>query len=207
MRVAILISGRGSNMENLIRASYKSDSNINIIRVISNRKDATGLNIARDLGVETEVIEHEQFNSRSAFEIQLTSVLEAAGTEFICLAGFMRMLGTDFVNHWHDRLINIHPSVLPAFKGLNTHQRAIDSGADYSGCTVHFVRSNMDDGPIILQAVTPVKTKDSADELSNRVLKLEHQCYPLALNWIAKGLISIVRGRVKLAETNIPNVT
>jgi len=204
MRVAVLISGRGSNMENLIRASYKSDCNIHIVRVISNRNDAPGLKIARDLGVKTEVIDHEKFKNRNAFETQLTSVLEGARTEFICLAGFMRILGADFVNHWHNRLINIHPSVLPAFKGLNTHQRVIESGAQYSGCTVHFVRPNMDDGPIILQAITPVKKEDSANDLSNRVLKLEHQCYPLALNWITKGLISIVRGRVRLVDTDTP---
>tara|TARA_B100000029_G_scaffold513468_1_gene613180 strand:+ start:953 stop:1570 length:618 start_codon:yes stop_codon:yes gene_type:complete len=193
-------------MENLIRASYKPDSDIDIVLVISNRKNATGLNTAENLGVKTQIIEHEKFESRDAFELQLTSVLENARTEFICLAGFMRMLGTSFVDHWYNRLVNIHPSVLPAFKGLNTHQRAIEAGAHYSGCTVHFVRPDMDEGPIILQAITPVNTEDSAVKLSNRVLKLEHVCYPLALNWIAKGQISIVRGRVKLAAPNTHNI-
>ena len=150
MRVAVLISGRGSNMENLIRASHKPDSDIDIVLVISNCKNAQGLQIAQELGVETHIIEHGKFESRNAFELQLTSVLENAGTEFICLAGFMRMLGTNFVNHWHNRLVNIHPSALPAFKGLNTHQRVIEAGAPYSGCTVHFVRPDMDEGPIIL---------------------------------------------------------
>ena len=207
MKVAVLISGRGSNMEKLIRACQKSDSNAHIVQVVSNRKDAHGLKIAQNLGVKTQVIEHEKFENRTAFELQLTSVLEAAGTELICLAGFMRLLGSDFVNHWHDRLINIHPSILPAFKGLNTHQRVIDSGAQYSGCTVHYVRSNVDDGPIILQAITPVSKDDTEADLSERVLKLEHWCYPLALDWIAKDLISIVKGRVKLAETDIPTIT
>lgn len=206
MKVAVLISGRGSNMENLIRASYRSDSNINIVCVISNRKDAPGLKTAQDLGIRTKVIEHGKFESRSTFELQLTNALEAAETEFICLAGFMRMLSTDFVNHWHDRLINIHPSVLPAFKGLNTHQRVIESGALYSGCTVHFVRPNMDDGPIILQGVIPVRPQDSANELSSRILKLEHHCYPLALSWIAKGLVSVVNERVRLSETGAHNI-
>ena len=207
MRVAVLISGRGSNMENLIRASYKPDSDIDIVLVISNYKNAPGLKIAQELGVETQIIEHGSFESRNAFELQLTCVLENARTEFICLAGFMRMLGTSFVNHWYNRLVNIHPSVLPAFKGLNTHQRVIEAGAHYSGCTVHFVRPNMDEGPIILQAITPVRSEDSAIELSNRVLKLEHACYPLALNWIAKGQISIDRGRVRLAEPDTHKIT
>ena len=112
------------------------------------------------------------------------------------------MLGPDFVSHWYNRLINIHPSVLPAFKGLNTHQRVIESGVDFSGCTVHFVRPRMDDGPIILQAITPVKTADTAVELSERVLNLEHQCYPIAVDWISRGSVSIVNERVVLEKTN-----
>jgi len=201
MNVAILISGRGSNMKNLVEASQSSNSNTQIVRVLSNRKGAAGIKIARDLGVATETIERNSFDNRNAFENRLTFTLEEAGAELICLAGFMHILGADFVNHWHNRLINIHPSVLPAFKGLNTHQRVIEEGGRFSGCTVHFVRPGIDDGPIILQAITPVKNTDSAVVLSERVLELEHQCYPLAVDWISKGLVSIVNERVVLEGT------
>ncbi|MBE25422.1 MAG: phosphoribosylglycinamide formyltransferase [Rhodospirillaceae bacterium] len=202
MNVAILISGRGSNMKNLVVASQSSNNNTQIVRVLSNRKGAPGIKIARDLGVVTETMENSTFENRNAFENRLTSVLEEAGAELICLAGFMHILGPDFVNHWHNRLINIHPSVLPAFKGLNTHQRVIEAGGRFSGCTVHFVRSGIDDGPIILQAITPVTTTDSVAALSERVLELEHQCYPLAVDWISKGLVSIVNERVVLEDAS-----
>ena len=202
MKVAILISGRGSNMKNLVETSHASNSNTQIVRVLSNRKGAAGIKIARDLGIATETIERSTFENRNAFENRLTFVLEEAGAELICLAGFMHILGADFVTHWHNRLINIHPSILPAFKGLNTHQRVIEAGGRFSGCTVHFVRSGVADGPIILQAITPVKTTESAVELSERVLQLEHQCYPLAVDWISRGLISIVNERVVLEDAN-----
>ena len=202
MNVAILISGRGSNMKNLVETSQSSNSNTQIVRVLSNRKGAAGIKIARDLGIATDTIERSTFENRNAFENRLTFVLEEAGAELICLAGFMHILGADFVTHWHNRLINIHPSILPAFKGLNTHQRVIEAGRRFSGCTVHFVRSGIDDGPIILQAITPVTTTDSAVALSERVLELEHQCYPLAVDWISKGLVSIVNERVVLEHSS-----
>ena len=202
MNVAILISGRGSNMKHLIAASQSSNKNIQIVRVLSNRKGAAGIKVAHDLGVATRTIEQSSFENRDAFENKLTSVLEEARAELICLAGFMHILGKDFVNHWHNRLINIHPSILPAFKGLNTHQRVIEAGVHFSGCTVHFVRPGIDDGPIILQAITPVRTTDSAVALSERVLELEHQCYPLAVDWISRGLVSIVNERVMLEDAN-----
>ena len=183
-------------METLIQHSQISNNNLQIVLVLSNRKEARGLRIARNLGVPSKVIEETTFENKKAFEDQLTVTLEEANAELICLAGFMRLLGVDFVQHWHNKIINIHPSVLPAFKGLNTHQRVCESGAPYTGCTVHFVRPGMDDGPIILQAITPVRTGEDVHELSARVLKLEHQCYSLAVSWIAKGLVKIVNERV-----------
>ena len=200
MKIAVLISGRGSNMENLIKASHLSNNRIQIVQVLSNRKDAPGIRIAQQLGVATEIIEHSTFDSRNSFEEKLTSSLENGGAELICLAGFMRILSPHFVTRWHNKLLNIHPSVLPAFKGLDTHKRAIEAGARFSGCTVHFVRPDMDAGPIILQAITPVKLGETATQLAQRILHLEHQCYPLAVDWIAKGAVSIVNEQVILDD-------
>lgn len=204
MKVAVLISGRGSNMENLVKTSRLSDNRVQIVCVLSNRMGAAGIRVAQKLGVATEIIEHSAFRNKNFFEESVTSALEKAGAELICLAGFMRILSPNFVNHWHNKLLNIHPSVLPAFKGLDTHKRAIEAGARFAGCTVHFVRPAMDDGPIILQAITPVKTGESTTQLSERVLRLEHQCYPLAVDWIARGLVSIVNERVILDDIMEP---
>ena len=185
--VAVMISGRGSNMAALIEACRAPDFPADIVLVLSNRYEAKGLKTAADAGIATEVIDYRGKGSRKAFEDAATAAIEAAGAELICLAGFMRLLTPHFVEHWRDRLINIHPSLLPAFPGLNTHERAIQTGVRISGCTVHFVRAEMDSGPIIVQAAVPVTAKDTAKTLAARVLEQEHRIYPLALALIASG--------------------
>ena len=146
---------------------------------------------------------HRNFSDRGAFESELIEKLEVAETDLVCLAGFMRLLTPIFVNHWRDRLINVHPSLLPAFKGLHTHRRVLELGARFTGCTVHFVRPEMDDGPIIIQAATPVHPDDTDERLAERVLHLEHRCYPLAVRWIAEGRVRIINERAIIANADI----
>jgi formyltetrahydrofolate-dependent phosphoribosylglycinamide formyltransferase len=186
-RVAILISGRGSNMMSLIEAARDPAYPAEIDLVISNRADAAGVERARAAGVTATVIPSRAYEDRAAFEVELTRQLEAAHIEIVCLAGFMRVLTAGFVAHWHDRLINIHPSLLPAFKGLDTHARALAAGAAEHGCTVHYVRADVDDGPVIAQAKVPVFADDTAEILAARVLAEEHKLYPAALALVAAG--------------------
>jgi phosphoribosylglycinamide formyltransferase 1 len=182
LRVGVLISGRGSNMQALIDACAKPGFPAEIVLVISNEPAAAGLARAAEAGIATRVVNHRDFNKdRPAFERALSAALEEAGVEFICNAGFMRLLTDTFVARWRDRLINIHPSLLPSFRGLDTHRRALDAGVRLHGCTVHFVRVEMDDGPIIVQAAVPVLPGDDEAKLAARVLAAEHRCYPLAL--------------------------
>ena len=181
MKVAVLISGRGSNMENLIKASQLSNNRIQIVQVLSNRKDAPGIKLAQQLGVATEVIEHSTFDSRNSFEEKLTSSLENGGAELICLAGFMRILSPHFVTRWHNKLLNIHPSVLPAFKGLDTHKRAIEAGARFSGCTVHFVNDKLDSGKTIIQKSFFINKGDNIKVLKEKTQKLEHKAFSEAI--------------------------
>jgi phosphoribosylglycinamide formyltransferase-1 len=190
-RIAVLISGRGSNLQALIDAAADPAYPAEIALVLSNRPDAGGLERAAAAGIATRVIEHKGFPGRPAFDAALTDVLEAASVDLVCLAGFMRLLTPGFVDHWRDRLINIHPSLLPAFKGLHTHERALEAGVRLTGCTVHFVRAEMDEGPIIVQAAVPVLPGDDADSLSARVLTAEHRCYPLAVRLIAEGKVRV----------------
>lgn len=192
LRVAVLISGRGTNLQALIDACAKDDFSAEIVRVISNNEGAFGLERAQAAGLSTVVIDHRDFKDRSHFEKALNDDLEEYGTELICLAGFMRLLTGSFVDCWRDRLINIHPSLLPAFKGLNTHQRTIDDGVRIAGCTVHFVRADMDSGPIIVQAAVPVLPSDDESALSARILAQEHVIFPLALNLIATGCVQVI---------------
>lgn len=186
-RVAALISGRGSNMAALIEAAKAPDYPAAIALVISNRAAAAGLAIARRAGVPTEIIEHTDFSSRAAFEAALQTKLDAHAIELIALAGFMRMMTAAFVERWAGRMINIHPSLLPAFKGLNTHERAIAAGVHEHGCTVHYVTAGMDEGPIIAQAAVPVLPTDTPETLGARVLAEEHKLYPVALARVASG--------------------
>lgn len=199
-RVGVLISGRGSNMSSLIDAAKDPKYPAEIVTVISNRPDAPGLEIAASQGIEAQAIDHKAYASREAFEKDLDAALRAAEIDLICSAGFMRLLTESFVEAWRDKQLNIHPSLLPAFKGLNTHQRAIEAGVKLSGCTVHFVRTEMDSGPIIAQAAVPVLSHDSPDELAARILDAEHKLYPYALELVASGKVKVEGERVTLME-------
>lgn len=191
LKLTVLISGRGSNLQALIDACAVPGFPAEIVRVISNEADAGGLMRAAEAGIETQVVPHRSFPSREAFEARLDEEIREAGTDLVALAGFMRLLTEGFVQAWRDRLINIHPSLLPAFKGLHTHERVIQSGARFTGCTVHYVRPEMDEGPIIVQAVVPVLPDDNADSLASRVLAQEHVIYPLAVRLIAEGKVRV----------------
>lgn len=191
LKVAVLISGRGSNLQALIDACARADFPAEIVLTISNRADAPGLALATAANIPAIVIAHGHGDDREAFEAALTTAIAAHNAELICLAGFMRLLTPGFVARWRDRLINIHPSLLPAFPGINVHARALEAGVRFSGCTVHFVRAEMDDGPIIVQGAVPVLADDDEDALAARVLAVEHRCYPLALRLIAEGRVRV----------------
>jgi phosphoribosylglycinamide formyltransferase 1 len=206
LKVAILISGRGSNMQALIDACAAGSCPAEIVVVISNVPGAAGLGRAAAAGIATLVIDHKAFAERSGFEDTLDAELQARGIELVCLAGFMRLLTDGFVGRWHDRLINVHPSLLPAFRGLHVHERVIAYGARFSGCTVHFVRPAMDEGPIIVQAVVPVHIDDEADRLAARVLEQEHRIYPLAVRLIAEGRTRVAEERVLIAGARAPAI-
>jgi phosphoribosylglycinamide formyltransferase-1 len=198
LKLAVLISGRGSNLEALIAACAAPDFPAEIRLVLSNRADAAGLAHAARASIPRRVIPHRDFPTRDAFDAALDQALAAAGVELVCLAGFMRLLGDAFVARWRDRLVNIHPSLLPAFPGLDTHARALAAGVRFAGCTVHFVRPEMDNGPIIVQAAVPVLPGDDAERLAARVLEAEHQAYPLALRLVAEGRARVRDERVEL---------
>ena len=195
MKIAVLISGRGSNLQALIDAANQPGWPAEIVLVISNVAGAQGLERAKAAGIPTTVINHKDFEDRETFDASMTEAIEKSaagnGAELVCLAGFMRLLSTHFIDHWRDRLINIHPSLLPAFKGLEVHQRVLDAGEEFSGCTVHFVRPEMDTGPILLQTKMPVQPGDAADTLAARVLEQEHVIYPEAVRLIAEGRVNV----------------
>lgn len=200
LKVGVLISGRGSNLQALIDACAAPDFPAEIALVLSNKADAYGLERAVSAGVPVAVVSHRDFpGDKRAFEEAMDARLREAGVELVCLAGFMRLLSPWFVERWHDRMINIHPSLLPSFKGLDTHQRALDAGVRFHGCTVHYVRPEMDEGPIIAQAAVPVLAGDDADRLAARVLEAEHRLYPQALRLIAEGRAHVEEGRVALS--------
>ncbi|MGH6875071.1 MAG: phosphoribosylglycinamide formyltransferase, partial [Aestuariivirgaceae bacterium] len=186
-RVGILISGRGSNMEALIRAAEAKDYPAEIATVISNRPDAAGLKTAQSHGIEASCIDHKTCAGREAFEAKLEEQLLSKGVELIACAGFMRILSEAVVMRWPGRMINIHPSLLPSYPGLDTHARALADGVKLHGCTVHFVSGAVDAGPIIAQSALPVLPGDTAEGLAQRVLRLEHELYPLVLGWLAAG--------------------
>ena len=187
-RVAVLISGRGSNMTALIEAAKAKDYPAEIVLVVSNRPDALGLARARQAGIATALVDHTAFGKdREAFERALDMELEAKRVDIVCLAGFMRLLTPWFVDRWSGRMINIHPALLPQFKGLDTHRRALEAGVEEHGATVHFVSAGMDEGPVILQKSVPVLGSDTEASLAARVLEVEHQIYPQALRLVAEG--------------------
>lgn len=190
-KVAILISGRGSNMRSLIQACEAEDYPAEVSVVISNKPDAGGLDYASAANIPCEVVNHREFDSRWSFDAKLDEVIRSYDVDMVCLAGFMRLLTPGFVEKWTDKMLNIHPSLLPSFKGAHAHEDAIAAGVKVTGCTVHFVIPEMDAGPIIAQAVVPVSPEDNALTLSERVLKAEHQCYPMALKLVAGGRVSV----------------
>lgn len=197
-RTAVLISGSGSNLQALIDACEAGRCPAEIGLVVSNRADAFGLERARRHGIRATVIDHRGFADRAAFEAVLDRRLREAGIELVCLAGFMRVLTAGFVQGWRNRMLNIHPSLLPAFPGLDTHARALAAGCRVHGCTVHLVRPTLDDGPILVQGIVPVLADDDAERLAARVLEVEHRCYPLALDLLARGRVRIEGDRVTL---------
>ena len=198
LKLGILISGRGSNMQALIERFADPDSPAEVALVIANKPDAGGLARAEAAGLPTRVIDHRDYADRSTFDNELDMALSSAGVELICLAGFMRLFTPEFVNKWRNRIVNIHPALLPAFKGLNVHARVIDSGVRITGATVHIVRPEMDAGPILVQAAVPVAQDDTEDTLAARVLAVEHRIYPLAVSLIAEGRVRIVGDRVEI---------
>jgi len=191
LRLGVLISGRGSNLQALIDAARDPAYLAEVALVISNKADAAGLDRARAAGIATLVLKPKDFADKAAHEAAMIAALEGAGVGLVCLAGYMRLLSPVFVQAWHNRLINIHPSLLPSFPGLDTHARAIEAGVWFHGCTVHYVRVEMDTGPIIVQAAVPVGDDDTPDNLSARVLEQEHKAYPLAVRLIAEGRVRV----------------
>jgi phosphoribosylglycinamide formyltransferase 1 len=191
--IVILISGRGSNMQALLEAKLSC----RIAAVISNRADAEGLAIAKAHGIPTEIIEHRNYKDRESFDATLAKAIDGYQPDLVVLAGFMRILTTKFVTHYHGRLINIHPSLLPSYSGLDTHARALQDGVKIHGCTVHFVTPDLDHGPIIIQAAVPVLRDDTEQTLAARVLREEHRIYPQAVRWLCQGQIELsAQGKV-----------
>jgi phosphoribosylglycinamide formyltransferase-1 len=195
-QIVILISGRGSNMEAIARTCAEERWDARIAAVISNRADAGGLAFARAHGIATAVVDHRPFASREAFDAELARVVDAHAPDVVALAGFMRILTPAFVGRYDGRIVNVHPSLLPAFPGLHTHRRALEAGCKLAGATVHFVTPELDHGPIIAQAVVPVLAGDTEDSLAERVLAREHVIYPRAVQWLVAGELAIEHGIV-----------
>jgi phosphoribosylglycinamide formyltransferase-1 len=195
-RVGVLISGRGSNLQALINACKKRDYPAEIVLVISNVPRAQGLLRAEAALIPALTIDHRDFPTREAFDAALDTALNEAGVELLCNAGFLRLHTADFVERWRDRHLNVHPSLLPAFRGLHSHERVIAAGCKISGCTIHFVRAEMDEGPIVAQAAVPVLASDTAETLATRVLEAEHHLYPHALALVASGAVFVKAERV-----------
>lgn len=189
--VVVLLSGSGSNLQAMIDSFKGVDNPVRISAVISNRADAFGLQRARDAGIEARVLDHKAFEGREAFDTALIELIDTFKPKLVVLAGFMRILSAAFVRHYQGRLLNIHPSLLPLYKGLHTHQRALDAGDREHGCSVHFVTEELDGGPLVVQAVIPVELNDSPASLAQRVHAQEHQIYPLAIRWFAEGRLSL----------------
>lgn len=189
--VVVLLSGTGSNLQALIDSDDVKASPASIRAVISNRADAYGLQRAKDAGIDTRVLDHKAFEGREAFDAALIEVIDEFKPQLVVLAGFMRILSADFVRHYQGRLLNIHPSLLPKYKGLHTHQRALEAGDGEHGCSVHFVTEELDGGPLVVQAVIPVESDDSPHSLAQRVHAQEHRIYPLAVRWFAEGRLSL----------------
>ena len=195
-RIVVLISGQGSNLDAIVRASEAQDWPGRVVAVISNRADARGLQSAQARGITTEVLDHRGFADRAAFDAALAQVVDGHSPDLVVLAGFMRILTPGFVARYEGRMLNIHPSLLPSFTGLDTHRRAIEAGCKVAGATVHFVSAELDHGPIVAQAVVPVLAGDDQTTLCARVLAAEHVLYPRAVGWFVKGELQLQDGRV-----------
>jgi phosphoribosylglycinamide formyltransferase-1 len=200
-RVAILISGRGSNMVALVEAARAADYPAQIAVVISNRPNAPGLERAKAAGIKTVALDHKGYATREAFDSVIEAELLSDGIQIVCHAGFMRIQSEAFATRWVGRQINIHPSLLPSFKGLHPHKQALDAGVQIAGCTVHFVTPELDSGPIIAQAAVPVHSGDTPDELAERILLAEHRLYPHSLRLVASGAARLEDGHVILKST------
>ncbi|OMG51810.1 phosphoribosylglycinamide formyltransferase [Azonexus hydrophilus] len=196
--IVILISGRGSNMEAMIAERDAGRLPVNIAAVISNRPDAKGLETAAAAGIATHSLDHKAYAGRDAFDVALAQCIDEYAPDLVVLAGFMRILTPAFVRRYEGRLFNIHPSLLPSFPGLHTHQRALDEGVRIHGCTVHFVTAELDHGPVVIQAAVPVVDGDSEATLAARVLRQEHRIYPQAVRWFAEGRLRLADGRVQV---------
>jgi phosphoribosylglycinamide formyltransferase-1 len=194
--LVILISGRGSNMEAIISAAIPE---LRVAAVIANRPEAAGLAFARARGIATRVVDHRQFASRADFDRALSAEIDGFAPDLLVLAGFMRILTPEFTQHYQGRMLNIHPSLLPSFSGLHTHQRALDAGCTLTGCTVHFVTAELDHGPIVIQGAVPILPDDDEHSLAARVLALEHQIYPRAVRWFAQDRLTLEHNRVRLS--------
>ena len=197
-RVVVLISGRGSNLSAILEAAAAPDYPAAVVAVIANKADAPGLQLAAAAGVATEIVPSQGVTDRTVYDQSLQGAIDRYVPDLIVLAGFMRILTADFVNHYAGRMINIHPSLLPSFTGLHTHQRALDAGVHLHGCTVHFVTAELDHGPMIAQAAIPVWPDDTVASLAARVLTEEHRVYPAAVRWFAEGRLKVVGQRVLL---------
>ncbi len=203
-RLAVLISGNGSNLQALIDAVTAGELDARIVLVISNVPDAPGLARARVAGIATEVVDHRNYSERTLFDRALAEAISPQAVDLVILAGFMRILSVDFIRVFADRLINIHPSLLPKYPGLDTHQQAIDNDDREAGATVHFVTAELDSGPAIIQAATPVKKHDSASSLATRVRQLEHQILPMAVQWYCSGRVTRRDNQVRLDNKTLP---
>ena len=194
--IVILISGRGSNMEAIVQRCAAEGWPARVVAVVSNRPGAPGLAFAAAHGIQTTVVDHKQHASREAFDAELARVIDGFAPDLLVLAGFMRILTPAFVQHFEGRLLNIHPSLLPAFPGLHTHRRALEAGCKLVGATVHFVTAELDHGPIVMQSVVPLRPGDDEDTLASRVLATEHVIYPLAVRWFVEGRLRVAAGVV-----------
>lgn len=199
-RFVVLISGRGSNMQQIVEQSRQQGWPADFLRVISNEADAAGIAWAKSQGIPTAVVSHRDFMDRQAFDDQMAHIIDADKPDYVLLAGFMRILTPKFVATFKNRLVNIHPSLLPAFPGLRTHEQALAAGVGWHGCTVHFVTDQLDHGPIIAQAAVPVKARDTPQTLASRVLLAEHQIYPRTVRWLAEGRVSVSEAGVVSVE-------
>ena len=196
--IVVLISGRGSNLQAIVDAVQHGQLPVVVRAVLSNNPQAKGLTFARAAGISTEVIDHRDYPERARFDQALAAAIDRYAPRLVVLAGFMRILGTEFIRHYAGRLLNVHPSLLPDFKGLNTHARALAAGVSEHGASIHFVTNDLDGGPVIAQARLDVRPDDSAETLAARVLEIEHRLYPLAIRWAVEGRLSIRDGRVLL---------